>query len=72
MTEIQRARNRDGTRILQGFLPGRYDQIDLTYNASGDIATVLFTDLGVALVKLYLTYNASGDLTRVICKDQNG
>lgn len=66
---IQRARDKGGTRIIKGFVPARYDQVDMTYDASGNISTVTFTDRGTALVTLTLTYNASGQLTRVVCTD---
>ena len=65
----QRARDKGGTRIIKGFAPARYDQMDVTYDANGNISTVTYSDLGTALVKLTLTYNSDNCVTKVICED---
>ncbi len=47
-------------------VPEKYTAITLTYDGSGNIATVTYFDGAVQVALLTLTYNGSNQLTQVV------
>lgn len=57
-------RDEAGLRVILGMAPGKYDDLVITYDGDGNIATVTYAYAGNNISKLTLTWS-SGNLVRV-------
>jgi hypothetical protein len=51
--------------IVNTLVVSPYDEIDLTYDGSGNVSTVLYKSAGVLVATLSMTYT-SGNLTSIV------